>query len=92
MFPEVFCIGFAAETHDLEHYAKHKMEQKGLDMIAANPVHNGLGFDQDDNSLHIFWPDGEKLLPKADKNSIAIDLITLIATNYQNKGKHHASS
>ncbi len=31
-----FCVGFAAETRDLEKYAKDKLERKNLDMIAAN--------------------------------------------------------
>jgi len=31
-----FCVGFAAETQNLEHYARSKLEEKNLDMIVAN--------------------------------------------------------
>jgi phosphopantothenoylcysteine decarboxylase/phosphopantothenate--cysteine ligase len=91
-FPQVFCVGFAAETHDLSTYAKQKLEHKGLDMIAANPVHDGLGFDRDDNSLQVFWPGGEQSLPSDSKSRLAVKLIELIAARYQQQGSDHASS
>ncbi len=76
-----FTVGFAAETHDLETYARDKLERKRLDMIAANWVNRSEGgFDSDDNSLHVFWNDGEMHLPMASKNTIAAQLLSLIAT------------
>ena len=39
-----FCVGFAAETDDLENYAREKLQRKKLDMIAANKVGDGSGF------------------------------------------------
>ena len=46
-----FLVGFAAETEDVERNAIEKMESKRLEMIAANRVGDGMGFDQDDNAL-----------------------------------------
>ncbi len=77
--PRPFCVGFAAETHDLEHFAREKLRHKNLDMVVANPVNDGLGFGRDDNTLHVFWPGGERLLPRATKDKLARDLIALIA-------------
>ncbi len=79
-----FCVGFAAETQNLEHYARKKLIDKNLDMIAANPVDNGRGFDQDDNTLHVFWKDGDKAFATAPKTELARQLIQLIAEHALN--------
>lgn len=75
-----FTVGFAAETQNMEAYAKGKLERKKLDMIAANPVGEGKGFDQPENSLHVFWSDGEKEFPVMSKSKLARQLIELVAT------------
>lgn len=80
--PRPFCVGFAAETHELERFAKNKLKHKQLDMIAANPVNNGLGFDRDDNQLQVYWPGGEKFFPITDKQTLATRLITLITERF----------
>jgi phosphopantothenoylcysteine decarboxylase/phosphopantothenate--cysteine ligase len=78
-----FTVGFAAETGNLESYAKEKLESKGLDMIAANRVGQAQGgFDSPENALWVFWQGGEKHLPMASKQDIAIRLIELISGNY----------
>ena len=77
-----FCVGFAAETHDLEKYALDKMQRKGLDMIAANLVGDGLGFNADDNALTVLWSGGKQEITRADKSIVARELITLIAERY----------
>ena len=84
-FPALFCVGFAAETHDLEQHAQAKLSSKRLDMIAANPVNDGLGFDRDDNSLHVFWPGGQQVLPVTSKARLATALIALIAERHEKK-------
>ncbi len=89
-FPRLFCVGFAAETHDLEKHARDKLTRKRLDMIAANPVNDGLGFDRDDNSLEVFWPDGHQSLPVSSKQQLAATLIELIADRYKKDQKRHA--
>jgi len=53
-------VGFAAETRDLEAYARDKLTRKGLDMIVANDVSRaGLGFGSDDNAALLLWREGD---------------------------------
>lgn len=74
-----FTVGFAAETHDVEHHARAKLSQKKLDMICANQVGlAGQGFDSELNALSVFWSDGEIDLALNDKDSLARKLIELI--------------
>ena len=52
-------VGFAAETDDVEAYARGKLEKKRLDLIAANRVGvAGTGFESDDNALTVYCRDG----------------------------------
>ena len=79
--PRPFVVGFAAETHDLENYATNKLEQKKLDMIAANQVgHRRGGFDSDENALTVFWPGGRQTYAMTGKQALAEQLLALIAT------------
>ncbi|MDD5034655.1 MAG: bifunctional phosphopantothenoylcysteine decarboxylase/phosphopantothenate--cysteine ligase CoaBC [Methylococcaceae bacterium] len=81
-----FTVGFAAETDHLEDYAKAKLADKKLDMVAANRVGKPEGgFDSEDNALHVFWRDGEGYLPMAPKSLIATQLIELITEHYAAK-------
>lgn len=81
-----FTVGFAAETQKVSHYAKEKLIRKKLDMIAANDVSiQGIGFNSEQNALHVFWPKGEKKLGVADKYQLALELMELIAQQYYNK-------
>ncbi|MFM2481340.1 bifunctional phosphopantothenoylcysteine decarboxylase/phosphopantothenate--cysteine ligase CoaBC [Celerinatantimonas sp. YJH-8] len=81
-----FTVGFAAETQNVAQYAKDKMQRKHLDMIAANDVSSSdSGFNVDDNALQVFWQDGEQSLPRASKQQLAIQLMQLIATQYQHE-------
>jgi phosphopantothenoylcysteine decarboxylase/phosphopantothenate--cysteine ligase len=74
-----FTVGFAAETNDVEQYARGKLQRKKLDMIAANDVSiQGLGFNADSNALQVFWQDGSQQLPATDKLTLARQLLTLI--------------
>ncbi len=82
--PRPFCVGFAAETDALEHHAREKLQRKGLDMICANPVGPGLGFDQPDNTLWVAWAGGETHLPRQPKDRLARQLMELIIDRYEN--------
>lgn len=82
-----FVVGFAAETQNVAEYAKSKLQRKNLDMICANDVSGGQVFGQDQNSLHLFWKNGEKKLPLADKNKLAENLVHEIVERYQEKSK-----
>ncbi|BFT32134.1 bifunctional phosphopantothenoylcysteine decarboxylase/phosphopantothenate--cysteine ligase CoaBC [Alteromonas sp. D210916BOD_24] len=78
-----FCVGFAAESQNVEQYARSKLAKKQLDMIAANDITaDGLGFNSDKNALHIIWPDGDKKLPATSKTELAAQLLSLIAQRF----------
>ena len=77
-----FCVGFAAETRDVETYARDKLERKRLDMIAANRVGDGSGFETDVNQLDVFWPDGSAPIEQASKTEVARRLIELVVERY----------
>lgn len=68
-----FVCGFAAETENLKANARKKLEEKGLDLIAANDVSvEGTGFDSDRNALTLLRPDGsEERIPEATKDECA---------------------
>jgi phosphopantothenoylcysteine decarboxylase/phosphopantothenate--cysteine ligase len=84
-FPKLFMVGFAAETGKLEEHAKGKLNNKKLDLIAANLVGGGLAFDQDDNALHLFWPGGERKLAAAAKTELARELTLVITERFKAK-------
>jgi phosphopantothenoylcysteine decarboxylase/phosphopantothenate--cysteine ligase len=72
-----YCVGFAAESHDLLVHAREKRVRKGVPLIVAN-----LGpatFGQDDNALVLVDAGGERELPRADKLSLARELVVEIA-------------
>lgn len=81
--PAPFAVGFAAETHDVETYAKAKLDNKRLDMIVANRVGADCGFDFDDNTVTVYWPGGEQAFAEAAKTELAEDLVALIAERYE---------
>lgn len=81
--PQLFVVGFAAETQDVEHYARGKLVDKDLDMIACNDVSRAdIGFASDDNAMQVFFADAYKQQPatldKASKDDIAKQLAALI--------------
>ena len=81
-----FTVGFAAETEALEAHARAKLQDKGVDMVAANRVGQGVGFEAQDNALEVFWPGGEASLPRMAKDRLAEELIQLIARRYREGG------
>jgi len=81
-----FCVGFAAETQDLEKYARAKLNKKNLDMIVANKVGgDASGFEIDFNEVTVIWNGGQQILELASKSAIAKQLIDLIAERYNNQ-------
>ena len=49
-----FVVGFAAETQNVEEYARQKLARKKLDLICANDVSLAEhGFNSDTNALHL---------------------------------------
>jgi phosphopantothenoylcysteine decarboxylase / phosphopantothenate---cysteine ligase len=73
-----YLVGFAAETKNVAEYARAKLVAKKIDLIAANQVGRGKGFDCAENELTLFWADGEEKLPRSDKLDLARALLTRI--------------
>ncbi|WP_054021482.1 bifunctional phosphopantothenoylcysteine decarboxylase/phosphopantothenate--cysteine ligase CoaBC [Piscinibacter sakaiensis] len=72
-----YCVGFAAESHDLLHHAREKLARKGVPLIVGN-----LGpatFGRDDNALLLVDAQGHRALPQADKLTLARALVAEIA-------------
>jgi len=81
-----FCVGFAAETENLEAHAKTKLIAKQLDMIVANWVDKSdSGFNSDYNSATVIWGEGQQTFDKSTKSRLATELISLVASQYLNK-------
>jgi phosphopantothenoylcysteine decarboxylase/phosphopantothenate--cysteine ligase len=80
-----FLVGFAAETDNVERNALIKLSSKRLDMIAANKVGDGLGFDKDDNALTVYWNGGQREMCLCNKRDLAKQLVQLIAERYRAK-------
>jgi len=80
-----FTVGFAAETERLENHAREKLTKKGLDLLAANLVGKGKGFDQDNNAVTLYWEGGKRELSNAPKLQIARQLIEVIGIHYKKK-------
>jgi phosphopantothenoylcysteine decarboxylase/phosphopantothenate--cysteine ligase len=79
--PHPFTVGFAAETRDVQNYARDKLERKKLDMIVANDVAAaGIGFNSDNNAVTVLWPGGEAQFGERAKSVLARELIALIAS------------
>ncbi|MCE0557330.1 bifunctional phosphopantothenoylcysteine decarboxylase/phosphopantothenate--cysteine ligase CoaBC [Motilimonas sp. E26] len=82
--PRPFCVGFAAETQDVEHYAKDKLTRKKLDLIAANDVAKaGQGFNAEQNSLTVFSKTDAIHIPLASKLDVANALLSLVLIHYK---------
>ena len=82
-YPDMFVVGFAAETQDVEHYARGKLSSKDLDLIACNDVsRTDIGFASDDNAMQVFFSEryvhDTVTLEKASKDKIAGQLATII--------------
>ncbi len=77
-----FLVGFAAETHDVATYAQDKLRRKKLDMIAANRVGEGIGFETADNALTLYWDGESRELPRASKTELAHELVACIAERF----------
>lgn len=76
-----FCVGFAAETEDLEKNAENKRRKKKLPLIVANLAQNAIGADE--SALVLLDDDGKQYLPSASKISQAHHLIKHIAQLYK---------
>jgi phosphopantothenoylcysteine decarboxylase / phosphopantothenate---cysteine ligase len=72
-----FCVGFAAESQNLEAYAQAKRRKKNIPLIAGNLIQDGFGGD--DNRIVLFDDNGTHPLAPAPKSLIARQLVAHIA-------------
>ena len=73
-----YCVGFAAESENLQEYGEAKRKKKNIPLLVGNIGHQTFG--QDQNELVLFDEQGHKLLPLADKQKLARQLISEIAS------------
>ena len=81
-----FMVGFAAESTDVENYAKGKLKTKALDAIIANDIsRSDIGFNSDDNEVS--WIDAHSSITfsKRSKAQLSRDLIAQIAGKYNDQ-------
>lgn len=76
-----FCVGFAAESENLNEYAEAKRRAKKLPLLVGNIAQSAIG--SDDNELILFDDAGQHPLPRADKLTLARQLLQHIALRYQ---------
>ena len=72
-----YCVGFAAETHDLEKHAQEKRVRKGIPLLVGNIGPETFG--SDDNELLLVEENETTTTGKADKLSLARQLIQHIS-------------
>lgn len=72
-----FCVGFAAESRNLDEYAEGKRKAKKLPMVVGNLVQDGLGGD--DNEVVLYDEAGRHLVPKAPKPEVARAIVAHLA-------------
>ena len=82
---ELYCVGFAAESHDLLSNSTAKRLRKGVPLLVGNI--GPATFGQDDNALLLVDADGAKELPHASKRNLAIQLIAEIASRINRKAR-----
>ncbi|MGL5186784.1 MAG: bifunctional phosphopantothenoylcysteine decarboxylase/phosphopantothenate--cysteine ligase CoaBC [Plesiomonas shigelloides] len=87
-----FVVGFAAETQNVEQYARDKLARKNLDLICANDVSlPGQGFNADQNALHLFWKDGQHSLALDSKAALGQQLMDNIVRLYRHTANNTLS-
>ena len=73
-----YCVGFAAETNDLEKYAEEKRIKKNIPMLLANLGPDTFGLD--DNQLLIVEEKGSAKTSKLSKIALSREIIQLVST------------
>jgi len=76
-----YCVGFAAESHDIVRHAREKLARKGVPLIVAND--GPATFGRDENTLVLVDAAGETALPRGDKLALAHALVAEIARRHR---------
>lgn len=80
-----FCVGFAAESRNLDAYADAKRRRKKVDMMVANLAQDAIGSDE--NEVTVLDDRGKHRFERAPKDAVARQLIAHIAQLYAKKKK-----
>lgn len=84
--PELFCVGFAAETEHTIEYARDKLTHKKLDMIIANQVGSSeQGFSSDYNAVEILTADNQESIARMRKTALAPKILDAIHQQLLNR-------
>ncbi len=75
-----YCVGFAAESENLAEYAEQKRRAKKLPLLVGNIAQDAIG--QDENELVLFDDQGSYPLRRADKLTLARQLLQHIALRH----------
>jgi phosphopantothenoylcysteine decarboxylase/phosphopantothenate--cysteine ligase len=78
-----YCVGFAAESENLVEYGAAKRERKGIPLLVGNIGHHTFG--QDENSIVLFDEHGHTVLPRADKLTLARQLVSEIGKRLEQR-------
>lgn len=82
-YEQLFVVGFAAESNNLEGYAKEKLEKKGLDAIIANDIsRSDIGFNSDSNEVSWIDKNSSLIFSKRSKTQLARDIIQQILRSF----------
>ena len=82
-YEHLFVVGFAAESNNLEGYAKEKLEKKGLDAIIANDIsRSDIGFNSDSNEVSWIDKNSSLIFSKRSKAQLARDIIQQILKSF----------
>ncbi|MEG1736385.1 MAG: bifunctional phosphopantothenoylcysteine decarboxylase/phosphopantothenate--cysteine ligase CoaBC, partial [Comamonas sp.] len=74
---KLYCVGFAAESHDLLRHASAKRLRKGVPLLVGNI--GPATFGQDDNALLLVDAEGHRELPRASKADLGVQLVQELA-------------
>jgi phosphopantothenoylcysteine decarboxylase/phosphopantothenate--cysteine ligase len=81
-FSSAYIVGFAAETSDVNSNAKKKLDSKNLNMIISNNVSDkSIGFDSDENEVHVITSNETIFIKKDKKIRIAREILNIISIN-----------
>lgn len=88
--PELYCVGFAAETENVEANARRKLERKGVSMVVGNDASRALGSDM--NSVVFVNAQGTLAFEGISKYEVACRLIECVAKDLNRTRPHSVSS
>ncbi|RUR12407.1 bifunctional phosphopantothenoylcysteine decarboxylase/phosphopantothenate--cysteine ligase CoaBC [Legionella sp. km772] len=78
-----FVVGFAAETSNLIEYAREKLKRKKLNMVVANQVGKGLGFECTENQVVVITKSEQIELKLSHKTRLAGQIVAILASFLQ---------